>query len=465
MDDLNNDIDKYLKGELSSADMHRLEKRALNDPFLADALDGASQISADEFGKDIRALQQALARKTNRETKVISFWQWSYRIAAGVALVALSVYFALQVTSSSNKENIAQTDSPKESSQALTPGSSAPSSDSVKLHKKELLSENTIASKKEEPKRQQQASSDLKLDSVSEWGNPSIPPVTGEVADAEVPLELQETIAASPEKPADPRTEQHAVPVMREQEKIAMDDDVIEKKRKAEDTQNSVAQALSGRAAGVTTDRQHDKQPLKKISGYVTASEDGKGIPGVNVLIKGTNIGTVTDAEGKYEITLSGQQQPDLTFSFIGMESKEVTKVNEEELNVSLDPDVSQLSEVVVVGYGAERKSEEDENVTFEMAAPAGGRRAFKKYLEQNLQYPVQALNNQVEGKVTIQFTVEKSGALSDFKVVKSLGSGCDEEVIRLIKNGPAWSPTKKASEALSDRVKVRVRFVLPKKK
>ena len=98
------------------------------------------------------------------------------------------------------------------------------------------------------------------------------------------------------------------------------------------------------------------------------------------------------------------------------------------------------------------------------LATPEGGRRGFKQYLEQNLQYPQEALNNQVEGKVTVQFTIGMTGQLTDFRVIRGLGFGCDEEVIRLIKNGPKWNPTKKNEAPIKDRVRVRMRFSLPKK-
>jgi TonB family protein len=99
-----------------------------------------------------------------------------------------------------------------------------------------------------------------------------------------------------------------------------------------------------------------------------------------------------------------------------------------------------------------------------ELATPEGGRKAFKQYLEKNLQYPEQALKNEVEGKVTVQFTIGMTGQLSDFKVIRGVGFGCEEEVIRLIKQGPKWSPTKKNEAPVKDRVRVRMRFSLPKK-
>jgi TonB family protein len=131
-----------------------------------------------------------------------------------------------------------------------------------------------------------------------------------------------------------------------------------------------------------------------------------------------------------------------------------------------LEADISELSEVVVVGYGTERKEVvlPFDSPIMELATPAGGRKAFKQYLEGNVRYPEQAIKNQVEGKVTVQFTIETNGKLSDFRVIRGIGFGCDEEVIRLIKQGPKWSPSKKDDEAIRDKVKVRMRFALPKK-
>ena len=70
-----------------------------------------------------------------------------------------------------------------------------------------------------------------------------------------------------------------------------------------------------------------------------------------------------------------------------------------------------------------------------------GGQKALAKYLGSQLRYPVQARQNKVHGKVYIGFVVEKNGSLSDFNVIKGIGSGCDEEAIRVLKSSPAWKP------------------------
>ncbi len=89
------------------------------------------------------------------------------------------------------------------------------------------------------------------------------------------------------------------------------------------------------------------------ISGKVTAADDGSGFPGVNILEKGTGNGSVTDGEGNYQISVSANAT--LVFSFVGYVSQEVNAGGQSTLNVLLQPDVTALSEVVVIGYGETR--------------------------------------------------------------------------------------------------------------
>ncbi len=95
---------------------------------------------------------------------------------------------------------------------------------------------------------------------------------------------------------------------------------------------------------------------LIDVSGKVTSEEDGEELPGVNVLVKGTAIGTVTDVNGNYRIEVPDAESV-LVFSSIGFLSREVTVGNQTEINVILPPDVKSLEEVVVVGYGTQKKS------------------------------------------------------------------------------------------------------------
>lgn len=92
----------------------------------------------------------------------------------------------------------------------------------------------------------------------------------------------------------------------------------------------------------------------KKITGKVTSSDDGSGLPGVTVQVKGTSKGSQTDIEGNYSIEAASGST--LVFSFVGMNTQEVKLGNQSVVNVSLGADTKQLSEVVVTAIGIQRE-------------------------------------------------------------------------------------------------------------
>lgn len=92
------------------------------------------------------------------------------------------------------------------------------------------------------------------------------------------------------------------------------------------------------------------------VSGTVTDASDGSGIPGATVLEKGTSNGTVTDIDGKFQMAVSDGAV--LQVSFVGYVSTEVAVGSRAVVDVSLKTDVSELAEVVVIGYGAVKKSD-----------------------------------------------------------------------------------------------------------
>ncbi|HEY0652020.1 MAG TPA: carboxypeptidase-like regulatory domain-containing protein [Chryseosolibacter sp.] len=93
----------------------------------------------------------------------------------------------------------------------------------------------------------------------------------------------------------------------------------------------------------------------KTITGKVTCAEDGTGLPGVNVIVKGTSIGVTTNADGEYEITIPAGNQM-LVFSFIGLQTKEIVPGDRTVVNISLKQDPAQLSETVVMAVCFERE-------------------------------------------------------------------------------------------------------------
>ncbi|MGF1636419.1 MAG: SusC/RagA family TonB-linked outer membrane protein [Cyclobacteriaceae bacterium] len=93
------------------------------------------------------------------------------------------------------------------------------------------------------------------------------------------------------------------------------------------------------------------------ISGRVMSEDSPDGLPGVNVMIKGTIQGTVTDMEGRYKIDVPSTETI-LVFSSVGFLSEEVTVGSRSVIDMSLSPDITALEEIVVVGYGTQKKSD-----------------------------------------------------------------------------------------------------------
>ena len=85
-----------------------------------------------------------------------------------------------------------------------------------------------------------------------------------------------------------------------------------------------------------------------------------------------------------------------------------------------------------------------------------GGVEAMYKYLAQNIKYPQLARENNITGKVYVEFVVEKDGSVSNVKVLRDIGGGCGQEAVRVVKSMPKWSPGKQRGKA------VRVQYRLP---
>ncbi len=85
-----------------------------------------------------------------------------------------------------------------------------------------------------------------------------------------------------------------------------------------------------------------------------------------------------------------------------------------------------------------------------------GGQDAFIKFLRKNLRYPGMAAENGIQGKVILSFIIEKNGNLSQIKVIRGIGSGCDQEAVRVLSRSPQWDP------GIQNNQPVRVAYTLP---
>lgn len=94
---------------------------------------------------------------------------------------------------------------------------------------------------------------------------------------------------------------------------------------------------------------------VTRVTGRITSSEDNEPLPGVTVNVKGTTIGVVSNIDGFYDISIPPHASA-LVFSYVGFKTQEIPVANRPTINVTLTPDIAALQELVVVGYGTDKK-------------------------------------------------------------------------------------------------------------
>ncbi len=131
----------------------------------------------------------------------------------------------------------------------------------------------------------------------------------------------------------------------------------------------------------------------------------------------------------------------------------------EEEIEVNLDVEITEttvIEDVVFEEAPEEEVAEEIFTIVEDQPEPQGGMGAFYQYISKNLQYPNQARRMGIEGKVFVQFVVDKDGTITEVQAIKGIGAGCDEEAVKVIQNAPKWKPGKQRGRP------VKVRMILP---
>ena len=212
-----------------------------------------------------------------------------------------------------------------------------------------------------------------------------------------------------------------------------------------------------------------------KLSGTVVEAER-KNVPvmGASVLIKGTTMGTLTDMDGKF--TLSVKKGDVIQVSFVGYQTQSVVVKDESPLTILMRDDVQPMEEMVVVGQTpkeevkytkveVEETEEPQEKVIFqvveEMPEFPGGMGEAMKFLAKNIKYPVAAQQAKIEGRVIVQFVVERDGSISDIHTVRSVSPELDAEAIRVVSLMPKWKPGKQRGKAVAVKYTMPIMFRL----
>lgn len=150
---------------------------------------------------------------------------------------------------------------------------------------------------------------------------------------------------------------------------------------------------------------------------------------------------------------------------------KQVTQIevvnDDVEVDEDIDIDAEADDNTVVQEYvpPAEDDEEVDEQQIFtvveSMPEFPGGMGALMKYLAENIKYPDLAKESGIQGRVFINFVVEPDGSISNVKVLRGIGGGCDEEAVRVVKSMPNWKPGKQRGKPVRVSYNLPVKFTL----
>ena len=208
------------------------------------------------------------------------------------------------------------------------------------------------------------------------------------------------------------------------------------------------------------------------ITGNVSDGSTGDAVQGGLVLIKGTTEGTITDKNGNYSINVT-EKRDILVFSKVGFKSQEIPVESNTKINVQLEKEIlvvdfsqgNKLSPNAGTANAGEHSKGDNKGggnlyvVTDELPSYPGGTEALQRFLMKNIQYPANAKNKGIEGKVYINFIVDAEGAVTNAKVMRGISPDLDAEALRIVNLMQGWKPASHNGEPLSMGVTMPVEF------
>lgn len=387
------DFERYYAGKMTAAEMHALEKAAMDDPFLGDALEGYRHTADPE--NELSAIQVILEKRTavkpisGSENK--SGFGW-LKIAAAVIALGFAGYFLLKDDESSKPE-LATLDKklPADQLQKSTGTDSA-----VAVNAPASAMVDSVPA--------------VKADRTLSQGtfNPVNPEALSNIPDIKDDLKsITPGIATAP-------------PV------TAVEEKAVELDYNKESVDNNLK-----------FEKDKVRYGNQMVTGQVV-NEKGEPVPFATVKNKVSTVSS--DADGKFKLPVTDSLSV-ASVSATGYDPKTMYNINpKQQQTIVLNSNQAQLNEVVVSSNAVAKKKNLTKSVsTIALDAPVGGRTQFNSYIAQNKQICLADNGTVINGIVELSFKVNKAGKPVKVKVVKSLSASCDKEAIRLLTNGPVW--------------------------
>jgi hypothetical protein len=373
------DIERYYSGKMSPQERHALEKAALDDPFLADALEGYAFTSRPSV--DISKIQSRLDKKLDQKKVAPLFQKYKWlSVAAIVLVIAATGRFTYTISKTKNPAVALQ--------------------------------------KQREPAKKPDFTTSSQDHSTTN-NNATVPATTPDGSKFD----------ENQKNSKNPTKKNHAAPNQKSGEEVVLNNlrekEASEKNRESFSKQGALPAAKDKVASTESTysSNSPEKAEFSKTASPYARADNATNFPSKRASLKHRDS---TDA-GQLAGKVSG----------IGSDTVQ-------NLNIVLHPLPMDSAQVVVVGHGSPKKSAgKYPKVIIDTLEPAEGYVNFDDYIASNLKMPEELKDKPVEGEVQLSFDVDRNGQPVNITVVKSLCQKCDEEAIRLLKEGPKWKKKK----------------------
>jgi CarboxypepD_reg-like domain len=403
------DIRRYLNGSMNAAEMYAIEKAALEDVFLADALEGYSLITNKTAEADIAFLQQQF--KHEEADKNPGWWRAAAAIflLAGIGIIGYQLQRPNAKNEIAKTENIEQVPVTTNTEKKIAPpvNNTPPQQDSTALPP--IKAKNKITPKATDKKNLPKAKTD-------------IPP------------------AALPAPAIQPFTKAEENAVRAQVKKEAVKDVAMQRK------ENPAAVQLEGKTAGVKISNQ--------FSGQVFDDKQ-QPIQGATVATRNNKLATVTDANGKFFLNVPDSVAR-ISVNAVGYQPlNQVLKNDVAENKIILQPGKNNLSEVVVVSNSAKTKNAKTNNRpniisldSVQSIFPEDGWDNYNTYLQNNA--------GKLSGDVDVIFELDKKGKPEHINITNKTNAFVANKAVKLLQQGPRWQQTDSTMQ--KKRVKLRFR-------
>src|SRR5437773_4576754 len=439
------DIERYHKGLLSPDEMHEVEKAALDDPFLADALEGyggASTNAAADLSELEKKLQQRISgSKEISIAPIRNSFKW-WKVAAAVVLVGGLGFLTFRLSTSTNNKSIATSDEKKSN-----PAGVAPVVDSTRSTTKKIdivstkISADKAAVRKEKKSGEGNAShimpdsSDIAISTPSPKGNndvrvnDSIKILNEEVAKAEVRRSRKSEEKSKTLAPQASVNDKNAI--------VSNNYKKAEPNAAAVLNENYKTSQAAADGSGIT--------PMNYFRGRVVDANNNP-LAFANITNVRDNVGTYADSKGNFTL-ISPDSVLNVQIKSLGFENNLAQLRTNVASNQIIMRDEKTAPDKILSYRKADAIPLQMDTRKLEEPEPADGWINYNTYMANNVNVSGDLKMKHNTGQVQVSFDVNENGEPVNIKIERSLCQKCDEEAVRLIREGPKWKKKNKKNK------------------